>query len=863
MPEITVRADIGGKEITMSAGKWAIQADGAVVTKMGGVEVLVTATGNRRLRPGADFFPLTVDIEERMYAAGRIPGSFFRREGRATEKAILTCRLIDRPLRPNFPDGFRNEVHIVGTVLSIDDEGAYDILALNGASAALSMSALPFERPVGAVRLALKDGDWIPFPTYDDLDESVFELTVAGVRNDQGVIDIIMVEAGSTEDGVRKINDGQQASDEATVARGLEESKQYIGGLIDLQVELAGNFSPAPEEWPVGADYSDELYAKVAALAEPKLADVITIPGKKERGLAQSAARDEVIEAYGSEDDAEIDIIKKAFAKVAKKMMRDRVLNDGIRLDGRGLTDIRELKAEVGVVGRAHGSGFFQRGETQVLNVTTMGMMKMEQMLDTLDIETSKRFMHHYNFPPFSTGETGFMRGPKRREIGHGALAERAVHPVIPTSEEFPYAYRLVSEVLSSNGSSSMASVCGSSLSLMDAGVPIIAPVAGIAMGLINEGDKFVTLTDILGAEDALGDMDFKVAGTADIITALQLDTKIEGLPAEVLAAALDQAKDARLKILAAMAEAIDGPREELNPNAPRIVAIRIPKDKIGEVIGPKGKTIREIEEETGATIEIEEDGAHGIVRVGATDGEKLALAQARIELIANPPEAEVGEIYPGTVVNITTFGAFINILPGRDGLLHISKIDAERRVDNVEDYLELGQAVNVKVGEIDRNGKVSLELSEPLEVSDEVAARPKGGGGGGGGDRGGRDGGNRGGGDRGGSRDGGGRGGSDRGGRGGGDRGGRDGGNRGGSDRGGSRDGGGRGGSGRGEGGGNRGERGNRNSGGNDGGNDRGNQREGNNDRDGNVRDGGGNSGGNGPARRVVSFEDDFEGNT
>jgi len=820
VPEITVRGVIGDKEVIMSAGKWAIQADGAVVTTMGGVEVLVTATANRRLRPGADFFPLTVDIEERMYAAGRIPGSFFRREGRATEKAILTCRLIDRPLRPNFPDGFRNEVHVVGTVLSIDDEGAYDILALNGASAALSMSAIPFERPVGAVRLGLKDGEWIPFPTYDDLDESVFELTVAGVRNDHGVIDIIMVEAGSTEDGVRMINDGQQASDEATVARGLEESKEYIGGLIDLQVELAGNFSPDPEEWPIPGEYTDELYAKVTELAEPKLAEVITISGKKERGLAQSTARDEVIEAYGSEDDSERDMIKKAFAKVAKKMMRDRVLSEGIRLDGRGLTDLRELKAEVGVVGRAHGSGFFQRGETQVLNVTTMGMMKMEQMLDTLDIETSKRYMHHYNFPPFSTGETGFMRGPKRREIGHGALAERAVHPVIPTSEEFPYAYRLVSEVLSSNGSSSMASVCGSSLSLMDAGVPIIAPVAGIAMGLINEGDKFVTLTDILGAEDALGDMDFKVAGTADIITALQLDTKIEGLPAEVLADALDQAKDARLKILAAMAEAIDGPRSELNPNAPRIVAIRIPKDKIGEVIGPKGKTIREIEEETGATIEIEEDGAHGIVRVGATDGEKLALAQARIELIANPPEAEVGEIYPGTVVNITTFGAFINILPGRDGLLHISKIDAERRVDNVEDYLELGQAVNVKVGEIDRNGKVSLELSESLEVSDEVAARPKGGGGGG--DRGSRDGGDRG------SRDGG-----DRGGRGGGDRGGR--------------------------GGGNRGERGNRNSGSSD----RGNQREGNNDRDGNRRDSGsGGNSGNGPARRVVSFEDDFEGN-
>ena len=583
---------------------------------------------------------------------------------------------------------------------------------------------------------------------------------------------------GSTVNGVRLAQDGAPTSDEAAVARGLEESKQYIAQFIDMQLELRSMFDIEEVEYELAVDFTDDVYNKVKALAAPKLESVIRLQGKKERGLAQSAARDEVLAEYGEAEADELAMAKKAFGKVAKTMMRERVINEGIRLDGRGLTDIREITAEVGVVGRAHGSGLFTRGETQVLNVTTLGMLKMEQMLDTLDLETSKRYMHHYNFPPFSTGETGFMRGPKRREIGHGALAERAVHPVIPTSEDFPYAYRLVSEVLASNGSSSMASVCGSSLSLMDAGVPIIAPVAGIAMGLINEGDTFITLTDILGAEDALGDMDFKVAGTADTITALQLDTKIEGLPAEVLAKALDQAKDARLKILAAMAEAIPGPREELNPNAPRIVSIRIPKDKIGEVIGPKGKVIRELEEETGASIEIEEDGAYGIVRVGASDSEKLALAKSRIEAIANPPEAEVGETYEGTVVNITSFGAFVNILPGRDGLLHISKIDSDRRVENVEDYLALGQVVKVIVREIDRNGKVSLEPAEAIEPSEDAKNRPpsQNSGGGGrdrdrdrGGDRGGR-GGDRGGRDR--------------------DRGGDRGGNRGGSSRDGNRDG-------------------------------------------------------------------------
>ncbi len=643
MPEYTVRGAIGGKEVTMSAGKLALQANGAVKITLGGVEVLVTATASKKMREGVDFFPLTVDIEERMYAAGRIPGSFFRREGRATEQAVLTCRLIDRPLRPSFKEGFRCETHIVGTVLSIDEEHEYDILALNAASAALTISNIPFEGPIGAIRLALKGGEWVPLPTHDDLDESVFELTVAGHRNDNGEIDITMVEAGAMPDGLRLIQDGAQPSDEETVARGLEEAKQYIAQSIDMQNELAAQIQVEPFDYPLAVDYTDEVFNRVRDLAEPKLESVITIAGKSERSAAQDAAQEEVLAAFEDAADDEAAMAKRAFKAVAKQMMRARVANDGIRLDGRGVTDIRDLEAEVGVVARAHGSGLFRRGETQVLNVSTLGMLKMEQMLDTLSIETSKRFMHHYNFPPFSTGETGFMRGPKRREIGHGALAERAVHPIIPTAEEFPYAYRLVSEVLSSNGSSSMASVCGSSLSLMDAGVPIIAPVAGIAMGLIYLDGNYITLTDILGAEDALGDMDFKVAGTADVITALQLDTKIEGLPAEVLTGALAQAKEARLAVLAAMKEAIDGPRPELNPNAPRIEAIRIPKDKIGEVIGPKGKTIRELEEETGATIEIEEDGAFGIVRVGAADGESSASREISHRADRKPTRAGNG----------------------------------------------------------------------------------------------------------------------------------------------------------------------------------------------------------------------------
>jgi len=728
VPEITVTGLVGGKELSLSTGKLAGQADGAVVARLGATEMLVTAVANKTMREGIDFFPLTVDLEERMYAAGKIPGSFFRREGRPTEQAILTCRLIDRPLRPSFADGFRCETQVVVTTLAVDDENPFDVVALNGASAALMVSPIPFEGPIGGVRLALRDGEWIPFPTHGDLAGSVFELVVAGKRNEAGEIDIIMVEAGSTTDGVRLINAGQPPSDEATVARGLEESKRYIGELIDLQLQLASRVERPAVEWPLAVDYSPEIRERVAAVAGSRLAGVVRTADKKERSAAEAEALAATLAELGIAEDDEVGRgqAKRAFKSVMKDLMRARVVDEGVRLDGRGPRDIRPLSVEVGVVGRTHGSGLFQRGETQVLNLTTLGMLKMEQMLDTLGVEDSKRYMHHYNFPPFSTGEAGFMRGPKRREIGHGALAEKAVHPVVPTAEEFPYALRLVSEVLSSNGSTSMASVCASSLSLMDAGVPIIEPVAGIAMGLIQRGDRFVTLTDILGAEDALGDMDFKVAGTADIITALQLDTKIQGLPSEVLAQALDQAREARLTILDAMRAVIPAPRAELNPWAPRIESIEIPKDKIGEVIGPKGKVVRELEEQTGATIEIEEQGNIGIVRIASSDAAVLADAKARVTAIVFPPEAEIGAEYDGEVVNITKFGAFINILPGRDGLLHISKMDPNRRVERVEDYVDLGDRIRVRVREIDDRGKLSLDLAQTLEPKEGVESRPE-----------------------------------------------------------------------------------------------------------------------------------------
>ena len=690
------------------------------------------------------------DREERSYAAGKIPGSFFRREGRASEAAILVDRLTDRPLRPNFPEGFRNDVHIVGTIFGADMENPYDVLAINAASAALIISRIPFECPIGAVRIAYTvEGEWIPHPTYQESAESTFEMVVAGRLLDDDDVAVMMVEAGGTEKTWGVHAEGGPVVDESTLAEGLDASKKWIRQAIELQESLLEKVG-APEKmtFPVMGDYSDELLAAVESGFGDKIAATQTIAEKMERQSAESAVKDEVKEALAEQFADEAGAIGQAFNSVKKAAVRKRIVEDGMRIDGRGTSDLRPVSSEVDLIPTAHGSGLFQRGETQVMNITTLGMGRMDQMIDGIDPIDRKRYMHHYNFPPFSTGEPGFMRGPKRREIGHGALAERAVFPVIPSMEEFPYTLRLVSEVLASNGSSSMASVCSSSLSLMDAGVPIKAPVAGIAMGLVKMDDKYITLTDILGAEDAMGDMDFKVTGTEDFVTALQLDTKIDGIPADVLAAALTQAKDARLKILASMKEAIPAPRDEVGPTAPKIVSFEIPIDKIGEVIGPKGKVINSIQAETGADISVDDDGMVGTVAVSSPDRDKVDEAERQIRLILDPPTAEMGAVYPGKVVNITKFGAFVNILPGRDGLVHISKLGGGKRIDRVEDVVSLGDEIEVRVEDIDPNGKISLRLTsddggdsgDGGGSSDRGSSRSDSGGGGGrGGNRGSR----------------------------------------------------------------------------------------------------------------------------
>ncbi len=760
-----------GLDMYLETGRLAGLASGSVMARMGDTSILVAATGAKHVRDGIDFFPLTVDVEERSYAAGKIPGSFFRREGRAPDSATLTCRLIDRPLRPSFPAGYRNETHVVVTVLSADQVHPHDVLAINGASAALMVSDVPFEGPIGAVRLAYTtDGEWLPHPTFQEGDASSFEIVVAGRQLDSGDVAVMMVEAGGTQTSWNNYENGAPKVDEGALATALDESKKYIKEAIALQMELvkAAGGRKAPMDYPVQTDYTDEQYAAVAAAAEAKMVDAMGIADKAERGTVEGALRDETLASLNAQFADAADggalatkQLKAAFRSLSKNVVRRRIVEDGFRIDGRGIADLRPLSSEVGVLPRVHGSGLFQRGETQVLNITTLGMKRMDQMIDGIDPTDRKRYMHHYNFPPFSTGETGFMRGPKRREIGHGLLAERALVPVVPSIEEWPYTLRLVSEVLSSNGSTSMASVCGSSLSLMDAGVPIKAPVAGIAMGLVYAEGKYTTLTDILGAEDAFGDMDFKVAGTSDFVTALQLDTKIDGIPADVLADALQQAKEARLKILEVMESAIAAPREDVRDGAPKIVSFEIPVDKIGEVIGPKGKVINAIQSETGADISVDDDGVVGIVAIAATDREVVDEAERQIRLILDPPTADVGETYPGRVVNITKFGAFINILPGRDGLLHISKIGQGKRIDRVEDVLELGQEVEVEVEDIDPNGKISLKISGDESDYSRSSSNGSSRGGDRGGDRGGR------GGDRGGR-------GGDRGGRGG-DRGGRD----------------------------------------------------------------------------------------
>jgi polyribonucleotide nucleotidyltransferase len=735
---ISVSQPISGTEKTLAlqTGKLALQSQGAVVASIGDTTVLVTANAAKGVREGIDFFPLTVDVEERMYAAGKIPGSFFRREGRPGESAVLTCRLIDRPLRPSFADGYRNETQVVVTVMGADQENPHDVLAINGASAALMISGIPFDGPIGAVRIAYgTDGAWHPHPTYQDGDESTFELVVAGRRagddTDSDDIAIMMVEAGGTEGAARFYEEGAPLVTEEVIAEGLEACKEWIRDSIELQDELvAAAGVHAPVAYEPQLDYGPDVFERVEAVGTKPLTPALSITAKAER----NAATDDAAAAIAAELAAELPgrerEIKAAVKALTKKLIRRRVSDDGVRIDGRGPRDLRPVSAEVGLLPTAHGSALFQRGETQVLTVLTLGMPRMDQLLDTVGIDDKKRYMHHYNMPPSANGETGRVGSPKRREVGHGLLAERALLPVVPSKADWPYALRLVSEVLASNGSTSMASVCGSSLSLMDGGVPITEPVAGIAMGLIYHEGTYTTLTDILGAEDAFGDMDFKVAGTAGYVTALQLDTKIEGLPADVLGAALQQAKEARLEILEVMNAAIGEPRDDVAPRAPKITSFQIPIDKIGEIIGPKGKVINAMQQETGADIAVDDDGMVGTVTIGSTDGAAVTEARRRIELLLDPPAAEVGAVYQGRVVNITKFGAFVNILPGRDGLVHISKLGGGRRIDRVEDVVSLGDPIEVRVEDIDPQGKVSLT---PVGADDDGPSADGGGSGGGG----------------------------------------------------------------------------------------------------------------------------------
>jgi len=702
----------GKRTIRFETGRLAQQANGAASVYLDDENMLFSATtAGKSPKDQFDFFPLTVDVEERMYSVGRIPGSFFRREGRPSEDAILTCRLIDRPLRPSFVKGLRNEVQVVVTVMALDPNELYDVVAINAASMSTQLAGLPFSGPIGGVRVALIKNQWVAFPTHEQLEGAVFDMVVAGRVVDNDVA-IMMVEAEATENTIELIAGGAKAPTEEVVAEGLEAAKPFIKALCDAQSELAAVAAKETQEFPVFLDYEADVYAAVSAAISDELAAALTIAGKQERETELDRVKSVVVGALAEEFAGREKEVSAALRSLTKKLVRTRVLKDKIRMDGRGLADIRSLSAEVDVIPRVHGSALFERGETQILGITTLNMLKLEQQIDSLSPITTKRYMHNYNFPPYSTGETGRVGSPKRREIGHGALAERALVPVLPTRSEFPYAIRQVSEALGSNGSTSMGSVCASTLALLNAGVPLKAAVAGIAMGLISDEidgkTEYVALTDILGSEDAFGDMDFKVAGTKEFVTALQLDTKLDGIPASVLAGALTQARDARLTILEVMSEAIDVP-DEMSKYAPRIITVNIPVDKIGEVIGPKGKIINQIQDETGADISIDDDGT---VYIGASNGESAEAARAQINAIANPTMPEIGERYLGTVVKTTNFGAFISLAPGRDGLLHISqlrKLSGGKRVEKVEDVLNIGDKVHVELAEIDPRGKLSL----------------------------------------------------------------------------------------------------------------------------------------------------------
>ncbi len=702
----------GKREIRFETGRLARQAAGTAVVYLDDDSMLLSATtASKNPKDQFDFFPLTVDVEERMYAAGKIPGSFFRREGRPSEDAILTCRLIDRPLRPSFIKGLRNEVQIVVTVMALNPDHMYDVIAINAASMSTQLAGLPFSGPIGGVRVALIEGQWVAFPNHSDLDKAVFDMVVAG-RISDGDVAIMMVEAEATSKTIELIKGGATVPTEEIVGQGLEAAKPFIRTLCEAQLALAKLAAKPTGEFPVFLDYQDDIYAVIEKAAKNDLAKALTIAGKQERETKLDEINKAVTEKITVDFPERTKEISAALRSVTKKLVRQRVLRDKIRIDGRGLRDIRALTAEVEVIPRVHGSAIFERGETQILGITTLNMLKMEQQLDTLSPEDHKRYMHNYNFPPYSVGETGRVGSPKRREIGHGALAERALVPVLPTREEFPYAIRQVSEALGSNGSTSMGSVCASTMSLLNAGVPLKAAVAGIAMGLISDDvdgkTEYVALTDILGAEDAFGDMDFKVAGTKEFVTALQLDTKLDGIPASVLSAALLQAKEARLAILDVMNQAISSP-DEMSLLAPRIISIKVPVDMIGAVIGPKGKMINQIQDETGADITIEDDGT---IYIGATEGSAAEAAKAQINAIANPVQLSVGDKFNGSVVKLATFGAFVNLAPGKDGLLHISqirKMHGGKRIENLEEVMKVGEKIEVVINEIDPKGKYSL----------------------------------------------------------------------------------------------------------------------------------------------------------
>ncbi len=719
----------GQRTVKFETGLLARQAAGSVTAYLDDETMLLSATtAGKTPKDQFDFFPLTIDVEERMYAVGQIPGSFFRSEGRPGEDAILTCRLIDRPLRPTFKKGLRNEVQVVITVLALDPDQPYDVLAINAASMSTQLSGLPFSGPVGGVRVALIEGQWVAFPSHSQLEGAVFDMVVAGRVTETGDVAIMMVEAEATEQTWTLVESGTQAPTEEIVAGGLDAAKPFIKQLCEAQSELAKQAAKPVQEFPIFLDYEDDVYDAVESSTKADVVTAMTIGDKQEREARTDEIKAGLLEKLVGQFEGREKEIGAAYRAVTKSVVRERVLREKIRIDGRGLADIRPLHAEVAVLPRVHGSALFERGETQILGVTTLNMLTLEQKLDTLSPEKTRRYMHKYVFPPFSTGETGRVGSPKRREVGHGALARRALLPVLPTREEFPYAIRQLSEAMGSNGSTSMGSVCASTMSLLQAGVPLRAAVAGIAMGLISgevDGQtQYVALTDILGAEDAFGDMDFKVAGTKEFVTALQLDTKLDGIPAEVLAQALTQAKDARLTILEVMAEAIDTP-EEMSVHAPRIISIRVPVDKIGEVIGPKGKVINQIQDDTGATLSIEDDGT---VYIGATNGEAAEAARNAVNAIANPTMPEVGERYLGTVVKTTNFGAFVSLLPGKDGLLHITKLRAlvgGKRVENVDDVVSVGQKIQVEIAEVDDRGKLSL-VPVVEESSSDAGERPE-----------------------------------------------------------------------------------------------------------------------------------------